>query len=413
MSKWRVMKYPCSLLAISLLSISLSCLAGTPAAVARPFPQHVKYAEGSLSPNHRTQAQLDADVRDFYRFWKDSYLRDAGLSKDGKAMFRISFGSKEPGVTVSEGQGYGMVIVALMAGCDPQAQEIFDGLHAFALANPSRGEPRLMRWRVPAKSGNDSAFDGDADIAAALLLANAQWGKARPDYAVAARVRIDGIMAATIGARSRLPLLGDWVEPDGNKYNQSTPRSSDFLPGHFAAFARFTGDQTWVSVATACARVITTMQATGNTGLVPDFIVHAETAPTPAPARFLEAKADGAYAYNAGRVPWRLGADALCNQGGASVAQAARISIWARTSTGGDPQLLRAGYRLDGIPLKGSDYFTTFFAAPLGVAAMLDPDGQAWLNALYESVRVTHEDYFEDSVTLQCLLVMSSNFWLP
>jgi endo-1,4-beta-D-glucanase Y len=273
-----------------------------------------------------------------------------------------------------------------------------------------------MNWEVPAKKGGSNAFDGDADIAYALLLAHAQWGGAdRVDYAAAARSRLAGIMASNIGPQSRLPMLGDWVQADGAKMNQYTPRSSDFMPGHFRTWARFTGDVVWNSVAGNSASAISAIQTSHSpqTGLLPDFIVDAKTAPKPAPAKFLESEKDGAYNYNAGRIPWRLATDALLNGDATSAEQARKISAWAMNATQGDPRKLRSGYALDGTPLKGSDYFTTFFAAPIGVAAMLDAKNQAWLDALYESVRARHEDYFEDSIALQCLLVMTGNFWDP
>ncbi len=385
---------------------------------ARPFPQHVIYAADSIRPDHRTQAQLDDDVRAFYAEWKREFIKPAGVGADGRTRYRVAFGKKGKAAarTVSEGQGYGMVIVALMAGEDAESQMIFDGLHDFALAYPSSRDARLMTWQVPVGEGSDSAFDGDADIAHALLLAHAQWGSSgRVDYAAAARIRIMGILASTIGPESRLPMLGDWVQAKGEKMNQYTPRASDFMPAHFRSWARFTGDGVWQTVAERCAAVIGDIQAnfSPGTGLLPDFVVAAQSAPRPAPSKFLEAVTDGDYYYNSGRVPWRLGADALLNADAKSLSQVRKISAWARESTGGDPQKLRGGYRLDGMPLNGSDYFTTFFAAPLGVAAMLDPQHQAWLNALFESVRARHESYYEDSVTLQCLLVMSGNYWDP
>ena len=76
-----------------------------------------------------------------------------------------------------------------------------------------------------------------------------------------------------------------------------------------------------------------------------------------------------------------------------------KISHWIQTSAGNDPANIRAGYELDGTPLPDSDYFTTFFIAPMGVAAMSDPSQQDWLNAVYDAVYNTHEDYYEDSVT--------------
>ena len=90
-----------------------------------------------------------------------------------------------------------------------------------------------------------------------------------------------------------------------------------------------------------------------------------------------------------------------------------KISAWAEDKTNGDPQQIRAGYSLDGEPLPDSDYFTSFFAAPLGVAATTMASQQAWLNALYDAVRQRQENYYEDSVALLCLLVMTGNFWDP
>jgi len=44
---------------------------------------------------------------------------------------------------------------------------------------------------------------------------------------------------------------------------------------------------------------------------------------------------------------------------------------------------------------------------------MTQPDQQAWLDALYERVHARHEDYYEDSVTLLNLLLISGNAWPP
>jgi hypothetical protein len=112
-------------------------------------------------------------------------------------------------------------------------------------------------------------------------------------------------------------------------------------------------------------------------------------------------------------VPWRIGTDALLFKNDAISAQAQRLSTWIEKATGGDPKKIRAGYTLEGKPLKDSDYFTSVFAAPFAVAAMTDAKQQKWLNELYAAVRASREDYFEDSVTLLCLLDLSGNFWDP
>jgi hypothetical protein len=276
-----------------------------------------------------------------------------------------------------------------------------------------------MTYRVPSISGDDnSAFDGDCDIAYALLLADRQWGSGGIDYRAAADQTLAAILASTIGLDSHLPLLGDWEDASDPQYNQYTPRSSDFILDHFRAFGRATGAPAWPAVVAASQQVVTRLQAqySPGTGLLPDFIVPVSStnhAPRPAPANFLEGPYDGGYYYNAGRDPWRIGTDALLNNDAASLAQTRKISSWAKAATGGLPASFRSGYGLNGTPLASSNFFTIFFVAPLGVAAMTLPTQQQWLDDVYDAVDDTFEDYYEDSVTLLCLLVMTGNYWDP
>ena len=84
---------------------------------------------------------------------------------------------------------------------------------------------------------------------------------------------------------------------------------------------------------------------------------------------------------------------------------------WLDEATGAKARLIKAGYQLDGTPI--GDYETSFFIAPFGVAAMLKPSEQAFLDSIYAEVYDRHEDYYEDSVTLICLLIMTGNYWKP
>jgi endo-1,4-beta-D-glucanase Y len=375
----------------------------------------VFYASNSILPNRRTREQLDNDVRAYYDEWKSEFIIKNGITTDGRPIYRVALGKDEPNhsTTVSEGQGYGMVIVPVMAGYDPEAQIIFDGLWEFVNAHRSEIDPRLMDWNVPdTENGNTSAFDGDADIAFGLLLADAQWGSAgRVNYKAEALKMLGGIKESTIGPESHLPMLGDWVNVGEPQYNQYTPRSSDFMLVNFRAFSKATDDPVWDDVVIQSQNVMKGIQQnySPETGLLPDFIVDGK----PAPPNFLEKDVDGAYNYNAGRDPWRVGLDALLYDDATSREIVLNISHWIKTEARNDPQRIRAGYELDGTPLPNSEYFTTFFVAPMGVAAMSDPNQQDWLNNIYDSVYNTHIDYYEDSVTLLCLLVMTGNFWAP
>jgi endoglucanase len=220
-----------------------------------------------------------------------------------------------------------------------------------------------------------------------------------------------------MGPASKLPLLGDWVDPTGSEYNQYTVRSSDFMPAHALNFFAATGNTIWRDSIPAMADAIDDIQTLHSpvTGLLPDFLRRNSAMPPrfqPVAAGFLEGDHDGHYDYNAGRDPWRLGTHVLLHGDARTAAQVLKMSNWIHSSTGGNPQLIRPGYLLDGTPIV-TNYFTSFFAAPFAVAAMLDPTRQTWLNAVYDSVRTQQEGYYEDSVTLLCLLVMSGNFWDP
>lgn len=364
---------------------------------------------------------MDNDVRVFFDRWKSDYLAEAGTTPDGTTMYRVIHSKTKPQETVSEGQGYGMIIMAHMAGYDPAARTIFDGLWAFARQHPSSVDPRLMAWQVPENSntGIDAAFDGDADMAYGLLLADNQWGSdGAVNYRLQAQQLLTAIMESMVGPKSHLPMLGDWITREGAPYSQYTPRSSDFMPGHFRSWYAITGNQGWQSLLQATQTAITQVQTdySPKTGLLPDFLVPVsgnDHRLKPAPANFLEGPDDGHYEYNAGRDPWRIGTDALLNGDPVSLAQTRKIADWIYAATNAQAKNIKDGYYLDGRPLRPDDDFTSFFAAPFGVAAMTRPNQQQFLNDIYTAVRQQHEDYFEDSVTLLCMLVMSGNFWTP
>lgn len=381
-----------------------------------PFPRHTVYAPNTIKPNYRSQTQLDNDVRNFYNAWKTDYLVQEGVNSAGQPLYRINT-PNESGAprTVSEGQGYGMLIVALMAGYDAQAQTFFDGLWRFSRLHPSINDNRLMDWEwLKTQDVPDySAFDGDADIAYALLLADKQWSSSGAiNYKASAITVLAGVLQSTTGPASYLPTLGNWVKANDVKYNQFTPRPSDFMISHFRTFRTITGNTAWDRVTLSSQAIINAIQSTYSptTGLLPDFIV----APHPAPPNFLEGPNDGAYSYNSGRVPWRIGLDVLLNNNAVSRAQVKKISTWISTKTGGYPAAIKAGYMLNGTPVPNSDYFSPFFVTPFGVAAMCDPLQQTWLNAIYNSVYIYNKHgYYEDTITLLGMLAMTGNYWNP
>ena len=405
-----------------LLPLFFATVAAAVQPPARPFPQHATYAAGCIRPSVATPTQMDAVVADFYDTWKTRYLH-AGCEPGQMYVFYNDTGDNGDAIAVSEGHGYGMVLTALMAGHDPDAHAEFDALFAFFRAHPSELTPELMGWQqvtgclAAPDGGGDTATDGDLDIAYALLLADAQWGSAGAiNYKAEALKVIAGIKRAEINAANPSIKLGDWVDATSHKRHDT--RLSDFMPDHFRAFARATGDPLWTQVVDKGYAALDFLQRkyAPRTGLVPDFARGLNTTkPRPAPAHFLEGRHDGDYYYNACRVPWRLGTDFAVSGDARAMKALERMNRFIVARTAGDPAKIRPGYYRNGRPIQ-TDYSSIAFNAPFAVGAMTSADRQAWLDALWQNVTANpsdDDDYYGVSIKVQALLVVSGNWWAP
>ena len=382
-----------------------------------PFPNHTAYSGTYIQPDNYTQAELDSHVQSFYDEWKAAYLKnDCGNSNE---YYVFSGGGA---INVSEAQGYGMMITAFLAGYDPNAQTYFDGLYQFFRAHPSYINGQLMDWQQVTCNDNpsgddDSASDGDIDIAFALLLADAQWGSGGAiDYLAEAQLVMSAIMQDEINQTTWTVKLGDWSNAGNPNYFYGT-RSSDFITDHFKTFFCASGDSSWLKVIDTCYALVTDMQAnySPSTGLMPDFIVDVNTTPAPAGPNYLEGPYDGDYYYNACRVPWRLGADYLIH--GETRAQTAvnNINSWLFSATGANVANISNGYLLDGTPIYNWNDAT--FIGPFAVGAMADVAHQTWLNDLYQELWVNNPlasgDYYSNTLKLLSMIVLSGNYWEP
>jgi len=345
--------------------------------------------------------QKDYYVKKFYDYWKKTYL-----VKENDNMYRVAFDKNDKSRTVSEGQGYGMLITALMYNYDPKAKEYFDGLYRFAKAHPSKFSSHLMAWQYPeSNSGEASAFDGDADIAYALILADKIWGsKGDINYKAEAKKVLEDIWNKTIGPDSYLPMLGDWVNPNGDKYNQYTFRTSDCMLSHFKVFAKFTKNKKWLNVVNACKNALFELQ-NENTGLVPDFAIKENGKFIPAYKNFLGSSHAGDYDYNACRDPMRIGADALIYDDEFSTNFVNKISNWL-SNTISTPSDIKAGYTLDGKVYN--NYFSNAFASPFAVG--LAREYQNVSDEVFDYVKDIHQNYYEDSLNLISMSILSGRY---
>jgi len=369
----------------------------------------------------------------------------------GAGIYTINSGGgtgASPGAfSVSEGHGYGMVIMAMMAGHDPNAQMIYDGMYKAFRTFPSINVPDLCGWEFLDKNGkctsdtgstmdlDDSATDGDLDIAFSLLVAHAQWGSNRAiNYLAEGKKVIAAIMAHDVNPTTHLTMLGDWADTSAPYYAQhysgatgpygTEPhtnyhwgtRPSDFMIDHFRAYGTASGDAGWTAVVDAhhalVAHFDNDIAGSKTTGLLPDFVVANTVAGAqPAKTDYLEGP-DGTYAYISCRVPWHLGTDFLVSGDPRAKTAAAKLSAWAKGKTGGNPKSIVDGYALNGTA-TGSGANNMAFVAPFGPAAMAGTD-QAWLDALWSDISTTGGgDYYGGSIKMLVMLIMSGNWFQP
>ncbi|MBG9733866.1 glycosyl hydrolase family 8 [Paenibacillus alvei] len=392
----------------------------------RPFPQHTTYVSGVIKPNNVDQAEMDNEVRRLYDEWKGRYLKkNPYVSNQYFVHYNLNQESDDDPqvVTTSEANGYGMLITAIMAGYDSNAQTYFDGLYRFYKAHPSEINAQLMAWQQKDNgsaivsnedAGVNGATDGDMDIAYGLLLADKQWGSSGSiNYKSAAVQIINAIMASEVNQSAWHLKLGDWASDSSSKWGKGT-RPSDYMLNHLRAFRAATGDGRWDTVLNQTYSIIQQLYTgyASSTGLLPDFATKESNGYKPAVGEYLETDKDGYYYYNASRTPWRIATDYILTGDSRAKAQLTQLNNWIKGKTGSDPAKIKAGYRLNGNQINS--YYDLTFATPFAVSAMIDNSNQAWLNALWSnttSKSTNSNTYFSNSIRLLSLITVSGNWW--
>jgi endo-1,4-beta-D-glucanase Y len=400
------------------------------AAESHPFPQQLTLNHCALPAISRDS--LNADVAAYYRLWKKAYIKPTKTIDKGYLVYSGGgTGADDNCVAVSEGMGFGMVATVLRAGeaekgGDPEARTIFDGLLRTRLAYPSVNDSGLMAWQILVDSsgneilnhGDDGATDGDLDIAYALLLAHQQWGSTTTyDYRGLALQYIAALKKYDWNPYTKLPLLGDW--DSASVPGIATPekaafasRPSDWMVSHVRLFARETNDPFWDSAAVAMVATLNrfALEHAKKTGLVSDFVV-GNNAAEPAPQHYLdEFKYTNEFLNNACRVPWRIGTDYALYGSADSKEWLGRVASWIVKKTKGDPANIGFGYRLkSGRRIK--NWTSMAYTAPLCVAAMVDPANVPYVTKGWSLMRASSEGYYDDSINLLCMILMSGNWW--
>ena len=373
------------------------------AGISYPFASHKAAYVAGIKPTSATQAAQDAWIRTRYDSWKSGVS-----SRCGGTIVNFS---NTAYAAVSEGMGYGMMITVVMAGHDSQARSLFDGMLKVVRSHPAYNtDPALMDWRINADctSGGDgwNAMDGDLDIAMALLMADKQWGSAGSfNYKAEAIKTINAMKAKN-------------MHPDGRTKglpSSANNRTSDYMIGHFKAFKRATGDAFWDLAVDKAFSLLNTLQANyaPNTGLIPDFVINTGTNPAPSNGYIGDGNAfEGFYYWNACRLPWRLASDYVTSGDVRSKVVLTKLMDFFNNSTGGNPALIKSGYKLDGTVI--GNYANASFIGPATAGAMVDAKFQPFLNSLWTySSSHAATSYYDAELQLLSMMVASGNWWNP
>jgi endo-1,4-beta-D-glucanase Y len=392
-----------------------------------PYPSQISYSAGSIKVSKWSQPELNKITADFFEKWKSVHVKNDCTDKTQYYVFdneKKETKDNANTICVSEGQGYGMIIMVFMAGFEGKAQLYYDGMFRFYRAHPSENSPYLMSWSIlkgckvnKAEGNNTAATDGDLDIAFSLLLADAQWGSdGLINYKMEALQMLGAIKELEINTEKQTIKLCDDFEINEKENNDI--RSSDFMPDHLREFYRATQDSTWLQVLNRMYTIFRDLQNNYSpaTGLLPDFIQYTSNGYKPARPNYLESDYDGHYYYNACRVPLRLATDFLLFNDNRAKEITNRINEWIEKRSKNDPDAILSGYHLNGFNIKNNDYTTLAFFAPLTVSLMVNNESQEWLDDMFESLitkKFSDYRYFDNTINLLSLLVLSGNYWTP
>ena len=368
---------------IALLVIPLSISAIT----KYPFPQAVKYVYG-IKPSNISNDRIQACYTDFVtRLYEEN---------TDKTMARIKWDTES--MTVSEGIGYGMIIMVYMDNATNNTQVKFDKLWKYY--NSFLNKNRLMNWKINGftgvtTDGVNAATDAELDVAIGLLEAFKQWGDEK--YLNDAKVLIDTISKVEINASGYIKPGDTWDLEKNCSY---------FCTGALELFKKSTTFD-WAKV---IANSYSLMKKARNTttGLIPNWCSEQGTPSTHGER--------GQFTYDAIRIPWRL-AWAYCWYGHEDAKTiCSDMASWITAKTSGDPAKICDKYNLDGSSV--TCYNNGTCVGCFASAGMVDAQHQTWLNAAYKRLQDTlvavKEVYFSQSLKLLNLLLMSGNmpdFW--
>jgi hypothetical protein len=443
-----------------------------------PFPTRGNYAVEPMLASNRTEEERHGLMVGLLR---DILLNNLIVDSNGpqeRDSFRMVLqhsGHIENGIrniTTSETHGYGMMMLAYMAGSEEQLdlspeqwrngsenlKDYFDAMLRTVIAFPAASPgSALFTWKLTGRredvkeegdgksyigegvnktahftrvSNGNSATDGDMDIIYALMLADRQWGDETKfsgrSYKDIAIKMLEHLWLYCVHIEFYTLQLGDWAW-------SSHTRPSDFILSHLKAYAEFDPGHDWQKVLDATLGVIKDIRDAENAagrvnGLLPDFVIRGEGGWEVPPGRVLERNTDNCYSYNSCRVPWRLGTYYLL-YGDTPIGDKSLyeyvikpIELFSFEYSDGEIENFSQA-RMDGTRIGTNN--PSLFAAPFLVTSAAAWRDQDWVDAYYGSweewrdgelienkIGKWNGDHYGDYIQLLALIAANGYWWV-
>jgi hypothetical protein len=191
------------------------------------------------------------------------------------------------------------------------------------------------------------------------------------------------------------------------------------MPVQLKIFNKYLPDKRWLLVLNEMYVIVQKIQEkySPEAGLVPDFIIFNNGKYIPARSNYLESKYDGDFYFNACRLPLRVALDKLIYGGSKPDILLAKFNDWIQQTTGNTIEKINSGYHLNGQKIGKNVTTIPSFVGPVAVSAMIDPANQEWLNDLWnfmtEEFEFNDYKYYDNTLKMLSLLILSGNYWTP
>lgn len=354
------------------------------ATVNFPYPQAHTYGNNTIIATNwncagqSASAMLKAKFNDFLKgFYEES--------SDG-TMARIKFDN--PNYTVSEGIGYGMIMMVYFSDNTTSYQSHFDKLWNY-YQNFKNGNG-FMHWKINGFNSVDQyngATDADEDVAFALVMAYYQFGD----------IKYKNAATSLIAAMRQHEFESSGMHKPGDAWN-SVKNPSYVSPAAYEVFKSVDNSSFWSSAISSNYSLLLG-NAHSSTG-IPTGWSSSNGSPQGGNAGYV------AYDYDASRAPWRWSWSYAWYGHTQANTLVSRLASWVNSKSTGD---LKINMNQDGTCTRSDCETNGTSVGSLSSTLIYNSTYQQKLNDNFTVLMSKNPGYYHSSLRLLTGLLMTGN----